>query len=39
MAEYLPILIVAGVMLVFAVAFVIAAVLMGKERPPSRSGS
>ena len=32
MAEYLPILIVAGVMLVFAVAFVIAAVLMGKEK-------
>lgn len=32
MAEYLPILLVAGVMLVFAVAFVIAAVLMGKEK-------
>ena len=32
MAEYLPILIVAGVMLVFAVAFVTAAVLMGKEK-------
>ena len=32
MAEYLPILIVAGVMFVFAVAFVIAAVLMGKEK-------
>lgn len=32
MAEYLPILIVAGVMFVFAVAFVTAAVLMGKDK-------
>ena len=32
MAEYLPILIVAGVMLVFAVVFVIAAILMGKDK-------
>ena len=32
MAEYLPILIVAGVMLVFAVVFVTAAILMGKDK-------
>ena len=32
MAEYLPILIVAGVMLVFAVVFVTAAILMGKYK-------
>ena len=32
MAEYLPILIVTGVMLVFAVVFVTAAILMGKDK-------
>lgn len=32
MAEYLPILLVAGVMLVFAAAFIAAAILIGKEK-------